>query len=95
MVIKRIGPLSLAKIAGTLYAVVGLVIGCIFSLFAMAGGFGTDSREIGAFAPMIGAGAILVLPILYGCLGFIAMFIGAWIYNGLAGLVGGIELDIQ
>ena len=95
MVIKRIGPLSLAKIAGTLYAIVGLVIGGIFSLIAMAGGFGSESGEISAFAPMIGAGAIIVLPILYGCLGFIGMLIGAWIYNALAGLVGGIELEVQ
>jgi len=30
MVIKRVGPLSCARIAGTLYAIVGFVIGLLF-----------------------------------------------------------------
>ena len=37
MVIKRIGPVSCAKITGTLYAILGLVIGGVFSLVALAG----------------------------------------------------------
>jgi len=37
MVVKRIGPLSVGKIAGTLYAVMGVLIGAVVSLIAMAG----------------------------------------------------------
>jgi hypothetical protein len=95
MVIKRIVPLSFAKIAGTLYAIMGLVAGCIVSLVAVAGGFSSDESGFANFGAMVGAGAIIILPIFYGALGFVATLIGAWIYNILAGVVGGIELDVQ
>ena len=95
MVIKRIGPISCAKIIATLYAVMGLIIGCVFSAIAMAGGFGSQTSGAAGFGAMLGVGAIIILPILYGGLGFIVTLIGAWIYNVLAGVVGGIELDVQ
>jgi hypothetical protein len=95
MVIKRVGPLSCAKISGTLYAIMGLVVGAIVSVVSMAGGFASDNDGAGAIGAMIGASAIVVLPLLYGCMGFIVTLIGAWIYNVLAGLVGGIELEVQ
>ena len=97
MIVKRIVPLSLAKIAGTLYAIMGLVFGCIVSLIALAGGFASASETSRAagLGAMVGVGAIIILPIFYGGLGFIASLIGGWLYNVLAGLVGGIELDVQ
>jgi hypothetical protein len=95
MVIKRIVPLSLAKIAGTLYGVMGLVFGCIVSLIAMAGGFGSETPQNPALGALFGVGAIFILPIFYGGIGFVGMLIAAWLYNIIAGLVGGIELDVQ
>jgi hypothetical protein len=95
MIIKRIVPLSFAKIAGTLYAAMGLIFGCLISLIALAGGFASDTSRAAGLGAMFGVGAILILPILYGCIGFVATLIAAWLYNAVAGLVGGIELDIQ
>jgi hypothetical protein len=96
MVIKRVGPLSCAKIVGTLHIFVGLLVGAIFSLAAMAGAFASDRTEapffIGAF---IGVGSIIFFPVLYGCIGFISTLVGAWLYNVVAGFVGGIEMDVQ
>ena len=107
MVIKRVGPLSCAKIAGTVYAIMGLIIG-IVSLLALAGGLLSNpgirsggggfasSSGIGAGAgAMLGVGAIVFFPILYGCMGFIVTLIGAWLYNVVSGLVGGIEMDVE
>jgi hypothetical protein len=37
----------------------------------------------------------VALPILYGGMGFVMTLIGAWLYNILAGFVGGIEMDLQ
>jgi hypothetical protein len=34
------------------------------------------------------------MPLLYAVFGFIFTFLGAWIYNGVVGLVGGIEFTI-
>ncbi len=95
MVIKRIGPLSLAKISGTLYALLGLFAGAIFSMIAMVGGFGADSSERSGFGVLIGAGAIVLFPILYGAVGFVVSLLAALLYNALAGFVGGIEIDVS
>jgi hypothetical protein len=97
MVIKRIVPLSFAKIAGTLYAIMGLVFGCIVSVIALAGGFASASQtsQFANLGAMVGVGAIIILPIFYGGLGFVIMLVAAALYNVVAGLVGGIELDVQ
>ena len=95
MVIKRIGPVSCAKITGTLYAILGLVIGGVFSLVALAGGFASNTSGAAGVGAIVGVGAVVIFPILYGGIGFVATLIGAWLYNVLAGMVGGIELDVQ
>jgi hypothetical protein len=95
MIIKRVGPLSCARLSGTLYGFIGLLIGGIFSMVAMAGGFASDTTASRGIAAAIGVGAIVVFPILYGVMGFVATLIGAWLYNIVAGIVGGVELDVQ
>ena len=95
MVIKRLAPLSLAKIVGMLYVVLGLIFGAAFSLAAMAGTFAFDQADTPPFFRLMGTGAVFMFPIFYGCLGFIVSLVAAGLYNILAGLVGGIEIDIQ
>src|SRR5262245_38818929 len=95
MVIKRIGPVSVGKVAGTLYTVMGLLIGAVVSLIAMAGGMASDSSGAAGFGALIGVGAIVVFPILYGCLGFLFTMLFAALYNVIAGWVGGVEVDLQ
>jgi len=95
MIIKRIGPLSCAKLSGLLYAVIGLVLGGIFSLVAVAGGFASDTAGAGGVGAIIGVGAVIVFPILYGLMGFVATLVAARLYNVVAGIVGGVEVDIQ
>jgi hypothetical protein len=101
MVIRRVGPVSCAKVAALLYAVAGLVLGAIFSLVALAGGFatsafGADPSRSGP-APFFGLGAfsIVLFPIFYGALGFVGALIGAWLYNAVAGVMGGIRVDVE
>ncbi len=99
MKIKRVGVMSCAKISGTLYLLVGLIFGAIFALIGLAGF--TASRMGGLdSAPSIvqalfGVGALVILPIFYGAMGFIGGLIGAALYNLLARIVGGIELDLE
>lgn len=95
MIIKRIGPLSLAKLSAMLYAIFGLVLGGIFSLIALAGGFASDTAEAAGVEAMIGVAAVMVFPILYGLMGFVISLIGAWLYNVAAGVIGGVEVDMQ
>jgi hypothetical protein len=100
VVIKRINPLSAAKVAAVLYGLMGLLIGGLFSLMAMFGGFaaGMSGDEGAAAAPFLGmffgVGAIIIVPILYGAVGAIMVAIGTALYNVVAGMVGGIEIDV-
>ena len=96
MVITRIGPVSFAKIAGTLYLILGFIIGAVVSAVAMAGGFASRAGSgSGGIGMVMGAASIIIFPLLYGCFGFVASFIAAWLYNVLAGLVGGIEIETR
>jgi hypothetical protein len=95
MIIKRIGPLSCAKLSGLLYAVIGLLIGGVFSMAAMAGAFASETAGAAGIGAIMGVGAVIVFPILYGLMGFVATLIAAWLYNVAAGIVGGVEVDIQ
>ena len=97
MVVRRINPLSIAKIAGLLYAILGLIVGAFMSLiFGAIGSFGMASHEMPPmFGMLMGAGSIVALPIFYGVLGFVGSALAAMIYNGLAGFVGGIEIDVD
>ena len=95
MIIKRVGPVSCARISAFLYAIVGLIIGGVFSLVAMVGGFASDAPEVSRFGPIIGAAAVIVFPLLYGAMGFVVTLIAAWIYNLAADVMGGVEVDLQ
>ena len=100
MVVKRVGPLSVAKNAALLYAMLGLVIGAMFSLAAMAGAFSGFAGEEGVglaagMAGLFGVGAIVVAPIMYACFGFVGALIMSVLYNIVASMVGGIELEVE
>jgi hypothetical protein len=93
MVVRSVAPLSAAKLAGVLYALIGFIIGGLFALAAMAGAFAAD-QDAGFMGSVMGIGAMVAFPLLYGCLGFVFTLLGAWLYNVVARMVGGIELDV-
>ena len=95
MVIRRVAPMSVAKIAGVLYAVIGLVVGAFISLAALVGGIANRSSEGAAVGAVFGIGAVILAPIFYGALGFVTTLVMAALYNAVAGWVGGIEVDIS
>ena len=75
---------TVGKVSGATYGLFGFIGGAIFSLFSVVGGGGS-----GIF---FGLGAIIILPILYGVLGFIFWIISAAIYNLVSGKIGGIVI---
>ena len=99
MVLKSVGVLSAAKIVGLMYAILGLIAGlffaAIFSIIPMADAGATNPGIPAWFAPMFGTGAILIMPIVYGCMGFVGGAIAAVIYNALSGMMGGLELRLE
>ena len=99
MIVKRISPMSCAKVSGLLYAVIGLVVGACISLVMMSLGSMIPDEEAhmagAALGMFFSAGAIIILPIFYGVLGFIGGAIVAFAYNLVAGWAGGLELEVQ
>jgi hypothetical protein len=95
MVITRVGPVSVAKIAGILYLFLGLVFGAIFSVASVVGGFAADDASVGAMGLFFGMGAIILLPLFYACVGFVMTLVMAAIFNVAAGIVGGVEVDAR
>ena len=74
---------------------IGLVLGGIFSVIAMAGGFASDTAGAAGIGAILGVAAIIVFPIFYGLMGFVTTLFAAWLYNFAADFVGGVEVDIQ
>jgi hypothetical protein len=93
MVVRRVGPLSFAKISGLIYAIFRLVAGAFFALVSPLAG--TTSQLPAGFGPLFGVAAIIIFPLLYGVIGFVVSLIGAWIYNGIAGIVGGVNIEVE
>jgi hypothetical protein len=97
MIIKRVAPFSCAKVVGAIYAIFWLLIVClstIVSLISMITRIATG----GSSPPMSGFPyplPMIILPILYGVGVFLATLIGAWLYNALAGVFGGIEVEVE
>lgn len=98
-VIREVGVLSVGKVAGIVYASIGLIVGVFVALISVLGGFAGLLHEGGAVqgfvALFLGVGAVFVLPIFYGLLGsLVGMFVAA-IYNVAARVVGGIEITLD
>jgi len=92
--IRRIDPISAMKVAAVLYAVIGLVIGAVVSLVSMLG-FMATSGNGRAFGLLFGAAAIIIAPIFYAVIGAIGAAIMALVYNVVAGLTGGLKIELE
>ena len=93
-VVKRISPGSAFKVGLVVYGLLGLILGLLFSLFALLGAAipGTGAKAGGV---IFGALAVIILPLLYGFFGGIFAALGAAIYNLAAGWVGGLSIELS
>ena len=96
MVLRRIGVWSTAKMLGTIYAVLGLLAGLFFAVISLVGaGIAAQAEDgSGAFGALFGVGAIVLFPIMYGCIGAVGGALTAALYNLFSGMVGGIEIEL-
>ena len=95
MVVKRVAPMSVAKVSAALYAILGLIFGGIVSVISFAGqALAPDAGDGGMFGMLFGAAAVVLFPIFYACLSFVMSLLMAALYNLVAGWVGGVEVDI-
>lgn len=92
--------MSCAKVYGLICVFIGLLAGIFVaaafwvtsSMFGPAAGSQMPVRGMSYF---FGGGAIISFPIFYGILGFIMGYLSAVIYNLIANMIGGIELEFE
>lgn len=86
--ISRIEPGQFALIMGATYVLFGIIAAVLLFVFTSmipaSAGLGGMTRGIG----------VIFVPIIYGILGYVCGFIGAVIYNLVAGTVGGIKVTV-
>ncbi len=103
--IKNLGLLSVGKIYAVMSFVFSLLIAVPYGLFiiiiSLFSGAAAGSQDgiagltVGGGGIVIGIVVIIGIPIFYAVLGFIAGILAALIYNIFAGLVGGIEIEVE
>ena len=92
-ILKSVGIMSVAKLMGLLYGCLGLIFAPIFLLIGLLGSFaGSDKTPL---AGVFGVVFAILMPLLYGAMGFVTGAIGALLYNVLAKWVGGFELELE
>lgn len=90
--LKRVEPMSLAKIEAVIAAIIGFIVGLI--AWGVLGVFGhlvpmlSGLSHYGIVLPVLGI-------ILGAVVGFIANYIQALVYNWLAGVIGGLKINLN
>ena len=80
--IIHVGKLQAAKVAAAMYLILSIPLAALM-MFAPA-------REGGGF----GWGMFFLVVVGYVLAGAVFSFLGAWLYNGVARLIGGIEFTV-
>lgn len=95
--LKKIHPLSCGKILAVIYAGMSLLFMPFVALGllipALTGGHGQTSSAVAT--GVAGVVMMLILPIFYGIMGFIFGLLGAWLYNVVAGWIGGLQFEVE
>jgi hypothetical protein len=93
--LRSVGVLSVAKVSGIFYGAMGLLFVPFFLLFSMIAAVASKQTGAPGFPAAFGIGFALVMPILYAAFGFLFGALGAFVYNLVAGWIGGFEMELQ
>lgn len=88
--IQRFGIKQTSKIAGIVYFLLGIVLIPFFYLAMNAPPRPGETARPEALTPVM----LILLPILYGLVGYVMTALILYIYNRIAKTLGGLELDI-
>lgn len=95
MEVRKIDALSLAKVFAVLYAIMGLVFGAFVSVLPLFAGTAATGQSEDALTGVFGVAAVIVFPVLYGVIGFVGCLIMAGLYNRIAGVLGGVRIELR
>lgn len=93
--LKRIAPLSAGKILAVFYGAMALLFIPLFLLISALATFAGGKAGMNPMPLMFGFGILIAAPFFYAAMGFVSGVIGAWIYNLIAGWIGGFELEFE
>jgi hypothetical protein len=82
--VRRVGVMSVGKIGLVTYGLIAGVVGVLAALVTL---FTTG--------PLAALGLLIGIPIGYGVIGFLGGIFTAWLYNLVAGWVGGIKIELS
>jgi hypothetical protein len=91
--LKSIGVLSAAKISGLLYAGLSLLIVPLILMMSAATALVPKDEKQPPVAFFIAFA--VVAPFLYGAIGFVVGALSAFVYNLVAGWIGGVEMHFE
>ena len=98
-IIRRFDVLSVMKLAGVIYGLLGLLIGVLFVVFAafglLVGRNQADASFSGPFGLVIAVAVAVIFPIFYGILGALMAGLMSAIYNIASKRFGGIRVDVD
>ena len=94
--LKKVDPMSAARLAAIAGILWGLVVGALMLLNVGAEMYmGRLYRGYHTIIPSVGIPEIVALPIAYGITGYIGAYVGALLYNYVAKKFGGIKVDLK
>ena len=91
--LKSVAPLSAGKVLALVYFAFGLLF-IPFFLLMVAMSANLPAAQRGIFA-VVGTGFAIFIPLCYAAMGFLGGVIGAAIYNLVAKMIGGIEVEVE
>jgi hypothetical protein len=92
-IVKSVGIMSVAKIMGLIYGCMGLIFAPFFLLVGLLGTLVGEQKS--PFAGVFGIVFAILMPLIYGFMGFVTGALGAFLYNLFAKWVGGFELEVE
>ena len=104
--LKRIDPWSACKITFLIAGVVGFVVGALYAVLitmmasfmgmvGMSEGMPDEMGYIVGATGFIAVVAWTVITILYAVVGALVVSLATWLYNLLAGAIGGVQLTFE
>ena len=92
--LRKVGVMSVGMFGGAAGVITGLFAGAVLFVITMVGFGAGGGQNVGG--PLAGGAFMIVfLPIFYGICGFIGGALNALIYNIVAGMSGGIEMEFS
>lgn len=91
--LRSIGVLSCAKIFALVHAVLGILVGFLLLLLGIFGAaLAPRPQKLGMVGIIVAA---VLMPVIYGVLGFVMGALWAFIYNLAAQSIGGLDLQLD